>query len=88
MGKLYVADGRPREALKCYFNLHDADTAMALIKDHHLVDAISDDIPGLILLRVSKEQAKSASSKSNSLNPLDLAFRVTLYFKQRLTRLK
>src|SRR5699024_1279368 len=36
-------------------------SAMNLIRDYHLLDAISDDIPGLILIRVSKEQMKSAS---------------------------
>jgi hypothetical protein len=61
LAKLHVAAGRPRDGLKCYIKLHDADTAMTLIKDNHLVDAVSDDIPGFILLRVSKEQAKSAS---------------------------
>lgn len=61
LGKLYRAGGRPREALKCYFKLQDADAAMALIKDFHLVDAVADDIPGFILLRVSEEQARSAS---------------------------
>jgi hypothetical protein len=63
LGKLYAADGKPREALKCYIRLQDADAAMGLIKDFHLVDAIADDIPGLILLRVSKEQMRSASIK-------------------------
>ena len=33
---------------------------MALIKEYHLVDEVADDIPGLILLRVSKEQKKTA----------------------------
>ncbi|KAH8819416.1 vacuolar assembly protein-like protein [Xylogone sp. PMI_703] len=61
LGKLYVADGRPRDALKCYIKLHDADNAMSLIKQYHLIDAISDDIPTFILLRVSKEQTRSAS---------------------------
>ena len=61
LGKLHVAGGRPREALKCYIKLQDADTAMSLIKEYHLVDAVSDDIPSLILLRVSKEQERSAS---------------------------
>jgi hypothetical protein len=61
LGKLHVAAGRTREALKCYFKLQDADTAMALIKEYHLLDAVSDDIPGLIMLRVSKEQKRSAS---------------------------
>ena len=61
MGKLYLADGRPREALKCYFKLQDANTAMQLIKEYHLLDAVADDIPGLILLRITKEQEDSAS---------------------------
>jgi vacuolar protein sorting-associated protein 41 len=61
LGKLNAADGKPREALKCYISLHDADAAMGIIKEYHLVDAIADDIPGLILLRVSKEQMRSAS---------------------------
>lgn len=60
LGKLHVAGGRPREALKCYIKLQDADTAMNLIKEYHLVDAVADDIPGLIMLRVSKEQQKTA----------------------------
>jgi hypothetical protein len=63
LGKLYVADGRPREALKCYIRLQDADAAMGLIKEFHLVDAVADDVPGLILLRVSKEQVRSAPLK-------------------------
>jgi len=62
LGRLYVADGHAREALKCYIKLQDADAAMSLIKEFHLVDAVADDIPGLILLRVSKEQKRSAST--------------------------
>ena len=61
LGKLNAADGKPREALKCYIRLQDADAAMGLIKDFHLIDAIADDVPGLILLRVSKEQMRSAT---------------------------
>ncbi|CZR64445.1 related to VPS41-required for the vacuolar assembly [Phialocephala subalpina] len=63
LGKLHVAGGRPREALKCYIRLQDADTAMSLIKDYHLVDAVADDIPGLIMLRVSNEQKRTASTE-------------------------
>ncbi|KAE8445516.1 hypothetical protein EG329_013279 [Mollisiaceae sp. DMI_Dod_QoI] len=63
LGKLHVAGGRPREALKCYIRLQDADTAMSLIKDYHLVDAVADDIPGLIMLRVSNEQRRTASKE-------------------------
>lgn len=61
LAKLYLADGRPRQALKCYIQLQDADTAMDLIAEFHLIDAVSDDIPGFILLRVSRAQQKEAS---------------------------
>lgn len=60
LGKLYIADGRSREALKCYIKLQDADAAMGLIKQYHLVDAIADDIPSLIMLRVSPNQKRHA----------------------------
>ncbi|MCJ1381503.1 Vacuolar protein sorting-associated protein 41 [Xylographa soralifera] len=60
LAKLYLADGRAKDALRCYIKLQDADAAMTLISDYRLVEAISDDLPGLILLRISKEQQKSA----------------------------
>lgn len=60
LAKLYVAHGRPRQALGCLILLQDADAAVALISESHLINAVSDDIPGFILLRVSKEQQKSA----------------------------
>lgn len=61
LGKLQVAAGRPREALKYYIKLQDADTAMTLIKEYRLVDAVADDIPRLILLRVTKQQEKTGT---------------------------
>lgn len=61
LAKLYLANGRPRQALSCYIRIQDADAAMALITESHLIDAVSDDIPGFILLRVSKAQQESAS---------------------------
>lgn len=61
LAKLHLADGRPRDALRCHIRLQNAEAAMALIRDYHLGDAISDDIPGLLMLRVSKEQMKNAS---------------------------
>jgi hypothetical protein len=60
LGKLYLADGRPQHALRCYIRLQNADAAMGLIREHHLLSAISDDLPGFLLLRVSKEQLQSA----------------------------
>ncbi|KAJ9191604.1 hypothetical protein DTO164E3_8778 [Paecilomyces variotii] len=61
LAKISLAGGHYREALRCYVRLQDADAAMGLIRDYRLVDAISDDISGLILIRVSKEQMRSAS---------------------------
>ncbi|KAL8822609.1 MAG: hypothetical protein Q9191_006655, partial [Dirinaria sp. TL-2023a] len=75
LAKLYLADGRPRQALGCYIRLQDADAAMNLISTNHLVDAISDDIPGFILLRISKEMQKSAplsELEAASLEPIQL----------------
>lgn len=60
IAKLYLADGHYREALHCYIRLQDADTAMTLIREHRLLDAVSDDIPAFIAIRVSKEQMGSA----------------------------
>jgi hypothetical protein len=60
LAKLYLAGGHYGEALRCYIRLQDADTAMALTREHRLLDAVSDDIPAFIMIRVSKEQLKSA----------------------------
>ncbi|KAI9666699.1 MAG: Vacuolar protein sorting-associated protein 41 [Bathelium mastoideum] len=58
--KLYLADGRPKDALRCCIKLQNADEAMHLISTYHLLDAVADDIPGLILLRISKAQLADA----------------------------
>ena len=60
LAKLYLAGGHYREALRCYIRLQDADTAMSLIREHRLLDAVADDIPAFIMIRVAKEQLKSA----------------------------
>ena len=60
LAKLYLANGQPRKALSCFIRLQDADETMSLIAEYHLVSAVSDDIPGFILLRVSKSQQKYA----------------------------
>jgi vacuolar protein sorting-associated protein 41 len=60
LAKLLLANGRHREALRCYIRLQDAETALGIIQDFRLVDAVADNIPGFIMLRVSKEQLKSA----------------------------
>ncbi|KAK0610166.1 WD domain-containing protein [Bombardia bombarda] len=55
LAKLHEANGRNREALKCYIKLQDADSAMRLIKDGHLAEAVADDIPSFIGLRVPQD---------------------------------
>ena len=56
LARLHEANGRHREALKCYIKLQDADSAFRLIRDSHLAEAVADDIPGFIGLRVSSDQ--------------------------------
>ena len=58
IAKLYLANGQTRDALKCYIKLQDADAALSLIRTHHLTEVVKDDIPSLILLRISKQQQK------------------------------
>lgn len=53
LARLHEANGRHREALKCYIRLHDADSAFRLIRDSHLAEAVADDIPSFISLRVA-----------------------------------
>jgi len=60
LAKLFLASGRQREALRCYIRLQNADAAMTLIRDYHLVEAVRDDIPGFLLMGVTKDQIKSA----------------------------
>jgi hypothetical protein len=61
LAKLFLIGGHYREALRCYIRLQDADAAMSLVREHRLLDAVTDDIPAFILIRVSKEQMKSAT---------------------------
>ncbi|KYK54835.1 hypothetical protein DCS_06796 [Drechmeria coniospora] len=63
LAKLHEAGGRNREALKCYIKLHDADAAFRLIREGHLAEAVADDIPGFIQLRVSPERADAMSEQ-------------------------
>ncbi|KAJ6058569.1 uncharacterized protein N7446_008152 [Penicillium canescens] len=39
----------------------DGDAAMSLVREHRLLDAVTDDIPAFIMIRVSKDQMKSAT---------------------------
>ncbi|GAB1318123.1 Vacuolar protein sorting-associated protein 41 [Madurella fahalii] len=58
LAKLHEANGRNREALRCHIKLQDADSAMRLIKEGHLADAVVDDIPSFIGLRVPQDRVK------------------------------
>ncbi|KAG9692923.1 WD domain-containing protein, partial [Aureobasidium melanogenum] len=61
LAKLHLAEGCTTDALRCYVRLQNGDAAMSLIREYHLADAVSDDIPGLLMLRVAREQMKTAS---------------------------
>ncbi|KAJ8128585.1 hypothetical protein O1611_g5049 [Lasiodiplodia mahajangana] len=52
LARLHEAGGKYRDALKCYIKLQDADSAMRLIRDNHLADAVADDVASFIALRV------------------------------------
>ncbi|ORY67123.1 WD repeat domain-containing protein [Pseudomassariella vexata] len=56
LANLHEANGHYRDALKCYIKLQDADSTMRLIRDNHLADAVTDDVPSFIALRVPDAQ--------------------------------
>lgn len=60
LAKLFLVGGHHREALRCYIRVKDADEALSLVREHRLLDAVTDDIPAFIMIRVSKEQMKSS----------------------------
>ncbi|KAK2849612.1 hypothetical protein FQN49_005587 [Arthroderma sp. PD_2] len=59
LAKLFLVGGHYREALRCYIRLQDGDAVMNLIREYHLLDSISEDIPGFISLRVPKARIKT-----------------------------
>lgn len=61
LARLYEVNSRYREALKCYIRLQDADSAMRLIRDNHLADAVTDDVPSFIALRVPEAELRRMS---------------------------
>ena len=61
LARLYESNGRYREALKNYIKLQDADSAMRLIRENHLADAVADDVPSFIGLRVPDSQPSQLS---------------------------
>jgi len=63
LAMLHEANGRSREALKCYIKLQDADSAMRLIKEGHLAEAVADDIPSFIGLRVPQGRRRGMTPK-------------------------
>jgi hypothetical protein len=75
LARLHEANGKYRDALKCYIKLQDADSAMRLIRDNHLADAVTDDVASFIALRVpearlsymSKEEIAEATSEAITL---------------------
>lgn len=60
LARLYIADNRAVDALRCYIALQDAEKAFSLMREEKLLDSVADDIPGLLMLRVSREQIRSA----------------------------
>lgn len=60
LAKLYLANAQPREALRCFVLTQNADAAMNLIRDEKIAEALVDDIPGFLTLKITKEQLRIA----------------------------
>lgn len=59
LAKLYLANAQPREALRCFILTQNSDAAMSLIREEKIAETLTDDIPGFLTLKVSKEQLRS-----------------------------
>ena len=62
LGKLYLAAGRSGDAFRCFVRVQDADQALALVREGQMSEAVAEDVPGLLMLKVSKEQLRSAEN--------------------------
>lgn len=62
--ELYQASGEPREALRYAMVLKDYRKTMDLIGEYHLLNAVANDIPGLIILSIEKVDIQSLSLES------------------------
>ncbi|KAF2399914.1 hypothetical protein EJ06DRAFT_530695 [Trichodelitschia bisporula] len=56
LAKLLLADDKPKDALHCYVRLQNADSALTLLREFHLLPSVIDDIPGILTLRVPRDQ--------------------------------
>lgn len=64
LAKLYLANGRIKDALRCWIRTQNAAEAFRLLKEEKVLDVIGEeDIPGLIMLRVTPELMKTGSLK-------------------------
>ena len=69
LAKLYLADGKVKEALRCWISVQNAEEAFRLLKEEKVLHGIAEeDVPGLLLLRVTPELMKG-----DSLRDLDQA---------------
>lgn len=61
LAALYMVLNEPRNALHEYILIKNAEAAFCLIRDHRLVDAVSNDIASVILIRLNPKHIKYAS---------------------------
>lgn len=60
LGRLYLGLAEPRKALKCYIRTQNAERAFDLIQGEKVADALGEDVPGILTLKLNKEQLQKA----------------------------
>ena len=62
LARLYLADGKVKDALRCCIHAQNADEAFRLLKEEKAMDMIDpEDVPGLLMLRISPELMKKGT---------------------------
>ncbi|TGZ82953.1 hypothetical protein EX30DRAFT_339204 [Ascodesmis nigricans] len=60
LAALYMVLNEPRNALRQYILLKDAEETFHLIREHRLVDAVSNDVASLVLLRLTNDNIENS----------------------------
>ncbi|KAK5173157.1 Vacuolar protein sorting-associated protein 41 [Saxophila tyrrhenica] len=64
LARLYLADARAKEALRCWIRVQNAEAAFRLIREEKMIDVVAaEDVTGLLMLRVSNDLMKNGSLK-------------------------
>jgi hypothetical protein len=61
LAKLYTSNNQPRDALPYWMRLKDSEKTIQIVRDFHLIDSISDNIPSFVSIKISDDNLAQLS---------------------------